>query len=264
MKNFLKSLAYLGFYFVVQFVMQMIFMLFGRISGMHSQEGLMEFSMNHLLLMTLVSNAVTLILFTVFLKIRKKCIKEEWELAAVGMKAYIAPCLSICLISFCWAFATYNVSFANAEQIEKSVVFYSGICPGLGTVLMAFSLLVAQPVMEEVLCRGIMLNTLKKSMPAWCAVLISALLFGVMHLMAGGVLLTIGAALIGIWLGIIFVKTRSLYVAVVAHAFANLPDFILSYVPELENGIRIALAAACALLSIVILVFTIKKKNENG
>lgn len=90
MKNFLKSLAYLGFYFVVQFVMQMIFMLFDSISGMHSQEGLMEFSMNHLLLMTLVSNVVTLILFTVFLKIRKKCIKEEWELAAVGMKVYSA------------------------------------------------------------------------------------------------------------------------------------------------------------------------------
>ncbi len=60
--------------------------------------------------------------------------------------------------------------------------------------------------MEEVLCRGIVLNQLKINMPTWIAVLISSLLFGAIHLMAGGIWLVIGATLMGICFGIVFVK----------------------------------------------------------
>ena len=50
----------------------MVFMIIGVASGIESENGLIEFTMNHLFLMTLVSNIVTVALFVLFLKIRKK------------------------------------------------------------------------------------------------------------------------------------------------------------------------------------------------
>ena len=255
MKNLGKSLLCFIVYFILQLMVQMIFMMIGALSGIQDQNDLIDFSMNHLLLITLVSNMVTLALFALFNKIRKKSAKEAWSMTRVGVKLYIYPALAAFLFSFAWALATYNISFANAEQIEKSVSFYSDIFPGLGGIVMAFTLLFAQPVMEEVLCRGIMLNQLKESFPDWAAILMSAVIFGLAHLMVGGVVLAFGAALMGACFGVVFVKTKSLYPAVVAHAFANLPDFIMTFMPEMQSGVRIGLAV----VSVVILVFFSKR-----
>ena len=264
MKNLGKSLLCLIIYFILQLVIQMIFMMIGALSGIRDQNGLIDFSMNHLLLITLVSNVVTLALFALFNKIRKKSIKEAWSMTRVGVKLYIYPALAAFLLSFAWALATYDVSFANAEQIEKSVSFYSDMLPGLGGIVMAFTLLFAQPVMEEVLCRGIMLNQLKESFPDWAAILMSAVIFGLAHLMAGGVVLAFGAALMGACFGLVFVKTKSLYPAVVAHAFANLPDFVMTFMPEMQSGVRIGLAVVSAVVSVVILVHFNKKLRFGG
>ncbi len=132
-------------------------------------------------------------------------------------------------------------------------MFYSNIIPGFGVVMMGLTLLVVQPVMEEVLCRGIMLNKLKKSFPTWVAVLVSSLMFGLAHLMAGGLWLTIVATLMGICFGIIFAKTKSLYPAIIAHTFANLPNFIIPFLPELQFIVRMVLAVILAIASVLVL-----------
>lgn len=260
MKNFLKSLAYLAVYFVIQFSIQMVFMVWGNLSGIQTENELMQFSMNHLFLMTILSNIVTIILFAFFIiKIQKKNIKEELSFCPATIKTYILPSISIFLLSFAWSFATYDLSFTNAEQMQTSVSFYSNIFPSFGIIMMALTLLIAQPIMEEVLCRGILLNQLKISMPTWIAVLVSSLLFGAIHLMAGGIWLVIGATLMGICFGIIFVKTKSLYVAIVAHAFANLPDFIMPYLPPFDFGTRNILAFILAIISIIMIALFCKK-----
>lgn len=260
MKNFFKSLAYLAVYFIIQFLIQMVFMLWGNLSGIQTENELMQFSMNHLFLMTILSNIVTIILFAFFIiKIQKKNIKEELSFSPATIKTYILPSISIFLLSFAWSFATYDLSFTNAEQMQTSVSFYSNIFPNFGVIMMALTLLIAQPIMEEVLCRGILLNQLKISMPTWIAVLVSSLLFGAIHLMAGGIWLVIGATLMGICFGIVFVKTKSLYVAIVAHAFANLPDFIMSYLPQFDFGTRNILAFILAIISIIMIALFCKK-----
>lgn len=90
--------------------------------------------------------------------------------------------------------------------------------------------------------------------PDWAAVLISAAFFGIVHLPAGGVVLALGATLMGICFGIVFVRTKSLYAAIIAHAFANLPDFVMQFLPEMQFGMRAVLALAAAVVSVVILL----------
>lgn len=253
MKNLVKSLLCLAVYFAVQMIVQIIFMMIGAATGILDQNGLIAFSMNHMLLVTLIANVVTVAFFVLYYRVRRRSVKTEWNMTPVKMKLYIYPAAAAFLLSSAWALVTYDLSFANAEQVAQSVTFYSDLLPGLGGVLMAVTLLLAQPVIEEILCRGIMLNLLRKSFPEWAAVLMSALIFGLAHLMAGGAVLAFGAALMGICFGIVFVKTKSLYAAVVAHAFANLPDFVMPLLPELQVGVRIVLAAVMAVISVVLL-----------
>lgn len=59
------------------------------------------------------------------------------------------------------------------------------------------------------------------------AIVVSSVLFGLMHFAAGGVVLVIGAMLKALVFGYIFYKFQSLWVCIIAHAVANLPEFIL-------------------------------------
>ena len=74
-------------------------------------------------------------------------------------------------------------------------------------------------VAEELFFRGFVLRSFQARMPAWVAVLLSSILFGVMHWDG---LQGLGAVLIGIFLGYITIKIGSIWPAVVAHAFNNL------------------------------------------
>lgn len=69
---------------------------------------------------------------------------------------------------------------------------------------------------EEVLFRGVIQAGLAERLPAWVAVGIAALLFGVAHWLAMSY--AVLAGLIGIYLGILFLVTDNLLVPIVTHA----------------------------------------------
>ena len=256
MKNVVKSLGVLAAYFVIQIIVQIIFMAAGMAYGIRSENGLLEFSMDHLFLMTILSNIIMLILLVLFARLRKKSVRVEWGLKQVRAGMYIQSAAAAFMLSFAWTLISYELSFSNAQQMERSAAFYSEIFPGLGLVMMALTLLFAQPIVEEVMCRGIILNGLKSSMPIWTAVITSSVLFG-------GIWLAAGAAVMGLCFGIIFVKAGSLYAAVVSHIFANLPDFFIPYLPEIGNGMRGALALLLIVGAGVMLYFLPKRGNAH-
>lgn len=138
MKNLVKSLLCLAVYFAVQMIVQIIFMMIGAATGILDQNGLIAFSMNHMLLVTLIANVVTVAFFVLYYIVRRRSVKTEWNMTPVKMKLYIYPAAAAFLLSSAWALVT----------------------------------------------------------------------------------------------GIVFVKTKSLYAAVVAHAFANLPDFVMPLLPD--------------------------------
>ena len=72
---------------------------------------------------------------------------------------------------------------------------------------------------EELLFRGLVLRSLSARLPGGLAVLLSAILFGAIHLDA---LQGMGALLIGLYLGFLALATGSLWPAIAAHALNNL------------------------------------------
>lgn len=242
-------------YFIAYFVLTMVFQLvlsFGCSAVAASKglggEAVAEFVNSNFLGITLASGILTGLALYLIFKARKKQVKREWRLNSC--KARDVALASVVSFSFAFIFAllTYNASPENSLMIARSAGYYSEMLPVLGVVMMALNLLVIAPITEEIALRGIVYTRIEKTTNAAVAIIISSVLFGLMHLPAGGVVLAVGAMLMALVFGYIFKKFNSLWVCIIAHAAANLPDFILYSRPELSGGVYWGAIAFFALL----------------
>ena len=92
---------------------------------------------------------------------------------------------------------------------------------GIWTLL---SVVVAAPVLEELLCRGVVLEAVRSRYGTVSAWLLSSLFFGVLHVDAT---LVLNAFVIGLILGYIYIATESLWASMVLHALNNAAAYAL-------------------------------------
>ncbi len=86
---------------------------------------------------------------------------------------------------------------------------------GFWTIL---SLVVFAPVFEELICRGVVLSSLRARYGVVTAWLVSSLFFGVLH---GQPAQVIGASVIGLILGYVYLATDSMWSVMILHALNN-------------------------------------------
>lgn len=86
------------------------------------------------------------------------------------------------------------------------------------------TLVVAAPVLEELLCRGVVLESLRARYGAATAWAVSALFFGALHLQP---VLVVNAFVIGLILGYIYIITDSLWATIILHALNNAVAYLL-------------------------------------
>jgi membrane protease YdiL (CAAX protease family) len=115
------------------------------------------------------------------------------------------------------------------ESIKKAFMDF-----GSQTGIFAFSLMViAAPILEELIFRGIILDGLLKQYSPVKSILISSLLFGLVHLNPWQF---VTGFIIGIFSGWVYYETRSLTLSVIIHATANLSGFLLRYMIDIESS----------------------------
>lgn len=108
------------------------------------------------------------------------------------------------------------------------------------------------PISEEIIMRGVILEGLLQKYNPWIAIVVSSLVFGIIHL---NLPQFISATLGGIILGIIYFKTRSLILTIVGHACNNI-------IASIDIPINIgALIAGLIVLVIAVFIFI---KNSSG
>jgi len=245
MKGIWKAIAYFVLYFgltmILQVLLSIVFCAIGAANGLNDETLIIEFANNNILGMTVISGILTVLVLYLVFKLRKKQVKQEWKLNHFKVKNVALASVIAFSFSFLFALCTYNTSMENSLMISKSVGFYNELVPLLGTIMMVVNLLVIAPIAEEIALRGIVYTRVEKTTNAVTAIIISSILFGLMHLMAGGIVLVIGAVLMALVFGYIFYKFKSLWICIIAHAVANLPDFILYNKPDISGGIFWAL-----------------------
>ena len=146
-------------------------------------------------------------------------------------------------------------------SLEKYI--RNGECSWTGCLLLfsiasIFSLVTLNADAEEIGLRGIVYTRIEKNLKPVIAVIISAVLFGLMHLMAGGIILVLGAMIMGLALGLLLYKYNSLWICIIAHICANIPDFIYSKERFTSTGLRIGLITVFSIAALASLVWIFK------
>ena len=106
-------------------------------------------------------------------------------------------------------------------------------------LLMFIALVIAAPILEELIFRGIMLDGLLRIYSPTKAVIVSSLLFGLVHLNPAQF---VGGALVGGFMGWVYVHTRSVMATILIHAAFNLTAFTESYFIDVEEAIDMSYA----------------------
>jgi uncharacterized protein len=94
------------------------------------------------------------------------------------------------------------------------------------------AIVIAAPILEELIFRGIILNGLLKKYSPLKSILISSILFGVIHLNPWQF---IGAFVIGVFSGWVYYKTRKLTLSILIHFANNLFAFASMYFMDAET-----------------------------
>jgi len=112
-------------------------------------------------------------------------------------------------------FMAYSTTYKNAKDTLND-----------GSILLKIlTTVIIVPILEETLYRGIIAGQLNIMYGEKIAIVLSALLFGIMH---ANIVQFTYAFLVGIPLGYTFVKTKKLWTAILSHSILNLFVLIVS------------------------------------
>ena len=137
-------------------------------------------------------------------------------------------------------FAILPASVAEGyEELSKNLVG-----DGSTSLFMALSVVIAAPICEEMLFRGLALNYGRRYINDVVAVVISSVLFGCLHLANAGhsningvMVQVVYAALLGAVIALVVLKFKSVWAGAFIHFVVNGTGQLLSFVPS-DNGME--------------------------
>ena len=274
MKNLLKqigkALGYFAVYLVTSNVVTMVFSLIlgyvkgkeYKAAGMGYEEGLEllkadQAAMTGIIL--LISAVLTLLIYFIVEKVKKSSIFKEADIKPATGKQ-----LGLSVVGALGAMFFMNFML-TILPIPQDLLgdLTSGVSKltayPFWQAILANALLI--PIMEEVLFRGYIFSRLEKAMPSIVAALISSVVFGICH---GGLVWAIWAFLLGMFICVVRIKSRSIVPGIIIHIIMNTYAMVVSYFPVLENityPVMYTLTAVGGILMAVYVVGILKDKN---
>ena len=119
---------------------------------------------------------------------------------------------------------------------------------GIWTFIM---MVIAAPILEELIFRGVILDGLLKRYTPLTAILVSSLLFGVAHFNPWQL---VTASLLGIFSGWVYYKTRSLAPCIIMHAGVNLFGYLARYFMDVDENMNESLLESIGVTNFLLLV----------
>jgi len=112
----------------------------------------------------------------------------------------------------------YLLSFPSKVDMTQTSKLLEPLMGG-NIMISILVIVIIAPIFEEIVFRGIILNDFKKAVSVKSAIIIQALLFGVFHM---NLLQGVYTFILGIVLGLVYVKYRSIWVPIILHGAFNL------------------------------------------
>ncbi len=201
-------------------------------------------------IMVAIAAVITLAFLAIFFLIRKEKISEAINFKKVGIKAIgISAGVGVAL-----NVATIAVLRTLPDSIIAGYAESSGGLMNQTLGLALISTVIAAPIVEEIIFRGLIYDRLKKGVPTVVAVIVSSLAFGLAH---GQPLWICYTTVMGLVLAVIYNRTNSIRATIAAHLAYNFTSVVLGEVIiGLPIAVHFAIAAVLVAASIVVYVKT--------
>lgn len=272
MKNLAKgigaAIGYLGLYLLVSLVLTLALIIgyaveigfSGDINAyMQLEEYLVAFLLDKGNLLSIITAVVTLVFYLVIQILWKKTIKSTLFLNPVSFKKWWPiPFLGIALNVFT-SFVLDSIPIP--EHIIES---YSELTSSFNeiSIILIITVVIVAPIFEEIMCRALVMNSLNRGMPLTLAIIIQAILFGLLHV---HIISIAYATCLGIILAIVRIRYNSLYPCILLHMMYNAANYILlplyNILPEADYVFYL-LGLISAILSVVLFVLMLKKTKN--
>lgn len=213
------------------FFMLILFMIIVGIPGV------IIFIAEHSLHLPYLKPIVSLLLYIFsFLLTIRYAIKKSKKLQGYSIKInfnrvqlWLIPVVIICTLALIILIEQASNWIPMPKSVQK--MFEDAFT---GDVFSIINLTIAAPILEEILCRGVILNGLLKNYSPNKAILISAIFFGAMHLNPWQ---AIPAFFGGLFIGWVYYKTRTVIPGMIIHATINTMAVIFMFVLHIKNSL---------------------------
>ena len=216
---------------------------------------------NLLSAVTVVSCGLTLLFFLIFFGVRGKKFSREvrWHKLVSPGYAMLGPLecgfgLSL-LSSFALAMIPFPDAWFAAYDTAMELMFSEN------PIFLAAATVLAAPIVEEVVFRGLVYTRLCRGMKRWIAAILSAVIFGLVH---GTLLHLVYTVPMGLLLCFFYDKYRSLWAPIVLHMSFNLAGTVLEYYAWAPDSVYLVLIAIALFLTVAGLVTLHQYRRDTG
>ncbi len=237
MKNFLKGTGAAIGYFVLYFVINILVIFIGSIY-LGIKEGLKAINepglsvslpqviesivYDNVMLFNIIAAIICLFVFWLIILLSKTSIKERLDLYPISFKN-TWPVLILGVTTN--IFISHFIGFLPIpEPLIQEYTEATNLIGDEITLIQVLSVVLAAPILEEILYRGLIMKSLQRGMPLMVALITQAVLFGLMH---GQLIWVFYATFLGALLAVIKLKYKSLYPCILLHLSFNAANYVL-------------------------------------
>ena len=204
-----------------------------------------------------IAAVITIAILAIFFSIRKEKMSEKINFHKASAKS-----IGVCAIV---GIALNFITVAALISLPDSIIAgYGESASGImnqNIVMSMLSTVIAAPIVEEIIFRGLIFDRLKKGMPTVVAAIISSILFGLAH---GQIVWIIYAMILGFVLCYVYSKTGSIRTTIALHMGYNFTSTFIGALPiSVPSVARYALAAvSVVVVAVVIVLYRNHMKRE--
>lgn len=214
-------------------------------------------------MLSFISGIVIIFFLVIFFASQKKRIAKALYLG----RPSVFTVLLCFFIGFILNFATtYIMSFLPEKLLDSYGEAASNLTNG-STLWYILAAVIMAPILEELIFRAMMVSRFSTATGNTLAVVLASAVFGAVH---GHIVWSSYAFIIGLLLGLIFVRSRSVAVSIAAHLGFNLvsllpdTDGLSEKAAQIYNNSISACYLISVPLSVVLIIFFIRKTKDSA
>lgn len=233
-------LSIIVYYYLTKYLNMMAFELFLEILKIPMIQ-FIEFMYLSDILIALIQLIIFFVIYKLVVRRNEDELRTKLNLKDISFSVMTG--IGVSGISFIWLIIAGKIPEFQAQiaaMKEGNAMIGGGSLHGV-----FLSAVIAAPIVEEVIFRGVVLGSFRKIFPAWASILISAVIFGVYHMNPVAI---VYATVMGIIAGVVYEKKQNLLFPIMLHMANNFMGLLQDFVPA---GIGVTVVNAVSLVMIL-------------